>query len=179
MEDKFASLHGGLIERASGKSPLDGDTGKAVKAMALSHMDGKIIADRASPSSVPPAIPPNAEIWDRVVFWSDGSPGGETGGETVGEQDNARTFPEPALAPNSVLKPVQVAAVVAVAAGGARIKQKRKSLTLRLEQESHQRLRTASSDLGRSYQDILHTAMSQYLANLGFWDIEDDNEDND
>lgn len=52
--------------------------------------------------------------------------------------------------------------------GRGQKKPPRKALTLRLDYESHRRLRLASAGLGRSCQDLLYNAMASYLVTLGF-----------
>ena len=47
-------------------------------------------------------------------------------------------------------------------------------MTLRLEPDNHRRLRQASSELGRSCQDILFAAMNRYLDGLDLVEASDE-----
>lgn len=178
---RYASLHAGMMERRSTKGDYDG--GKVVKSlMPAPSAEPKIEFSRSRG-----ATPPIRSLLNQVADWTalpednNRTFGKRLGGHaapapkpmvtnrpTASERTNAGRFD--ADQPVSSDKTVHGLAssthtdIPAV----SQTKPKRRALTLRLELENHRRLRLASANLGRSCQDILHTAMDTYLAAQGY-----------
>ncbi|MBT3535410.1 MAG: hypothetical protein HN478_16140 [Rhodospirillaceae bacterium] len=152
----FASLHAGMLERGPAKA---GDmAGKAIKTVSPLPHNGprpgepRLGGPSAEFSQPQVQEPPIRALLDHVADWA-----ALADGVTA-------PWSAPALVPVSA--PTSAPPSVDTGPQSPPPKPKRRALTLRLEIDSHDRLRRVSTKTGRSCQDILFAAMNRYLDSL-------------
>ncbi|MFP6746519.1 MAG: hypothetical protein VCD66_02825 [Alphaproteobacteria bacterium] len=159
--ERFASLHAGMLERGGTKA---GNDTKLVKVVIPSEQSPNTEFGGFGTKSRP-----TRSLLDQAAGWISQPDRKPVEVEPGPDKRLAKTTRTVSQLPASVAAPkIAPATMAAARPRTAPPAVKRRAMTLRLDGDSHIRLRHASRHMGRTCQDILFVAMNRYLDALGF-----------
>jgi len=157
---RFASLNASMMERSSIRT--DHHVGTAPKAEAVAgraNGGAELVHSKSFNSSRRAFVDPGPTA-DLEIMVKDA---GRRNGQLAAPSPTSRPSPWRPVPALTMVAPAKAVSPTKVSKGVTR-----KTMTVRLGHESHRRLRLAGAQFNRTYQEILHTAMDEYLTRLGF-----------